>query len=61
MRNNRLWMLDYEDELRKSIVDGEGVLNAADKRWQSSKNDPAGMTRAKSLASVEDHGYCIHQ
>jgi len=33
MRNNRLWMLDYEDELRKSIVDGEGVLNAADKRW----------------------------
>jgi hypothetical protein len=33
VRNNRLWMLDYEDELRKSIVDGEGVLNAADKRW----------------------------
>jgi len=33
MRNNRLWMLDYEDELRKSIVDGEGVLNAADKCW----------------------------
>jgi hypothetical protein len=33
MRNSRLWMLDYEDELRKSIVDGEGVLNAADKRW----------------------------
>ena len=33
MRNRRLWMLDYEDELRKSIVDGEGVLNAADKRW----------------------------
>ncbi len=33
MRNNRLWILDYEDELRKSIVDGEGVLNAADKRW----------------------------
>jgi len=33
MRNNRLWMPDYEDELRKSIVDGEGLLNAADKRW----------------------------
>jgi len=33
MRNNRLWMPDCEDELRKSIVDGEGVLNAADKRW----------------------------
>jgi hypothetical protein len=30
---NRLWMPDYEDELRKSIVDGESVLNAADKRW----------------------------
>lgn len=33
MRNDRPWMLDHADELRKSIVDGEGVLNAADKRW----------------------------
>jgi len=33
MRNDRLRMPDSEDELRKSIVDGEGVLNAADKRW----------------------------
>jgi hypothetical protein len=33
MRNNRLLMRDYEDELRKSIADGEGALNAADKRW----------------------------
>jgi hypothetical protein len=33
MRNNRPWMPDHEDGLRKSIVDGEGVLNVADKRW----------------------------
>ena len=33
MRNDRPLMPDYEDELRKSIVDGEGVLNVADRRW----------------------------
>jgi len=32
MRNDRPWMPDHE-ELRKSIVDGEGVLNVADRRW----------------------------
>jgi hypothetical protein len=33
MRNNRPGMPGHEDELRKSIVDGEGVLNVTDKRW----------------------------
>jgi hypothetical protein len=54
-------MPEHELGLRKLIVDGEGVLNVAGKRWQPSKYHPAGMTRAKSLAFVEDHGYCIHQ
>jgi hypothetical protein len=33
MRNTRLRMPDDEDELRKSIIDGDGALNVADKRW----------------------------
>ena len=33
MRNNCPRMPDHEDELRESIVDREGVLNVADKRW----------------------------
>ena len=33
MRNTRPRMPDHQDELRTSIVDGDGVLNVSDKRW----------------------------